>query len=752
MRDARMTGAVPIGAGVGTGMGPGLNAEQAPTSHDTSTGRIADTLSQLFASPDRTARAARLKPTDETRARHWALVFSAVVIIAFNGIAAWQLRTDYRAGLAQAGFHAATLARSLAGDASLAYLDEAAFAGRVERLELRPGMTVVREQAGTSRVPYGAGAIEARAVITGTTQQVAVSIPTRAALADWYATLPFHLVLMAGASFFICVLGGGLVRQIERKSAADVALKDSEQRFELAFAGARCGIWDWDLAAGRLYWSAPMFALLGEKPRAARLSPDQVMDYVHPDDRHILQEVEDSVRRGTLGYDTTFRLRHSSGDWVWVRAKGQVWRGLTASSERLVGIAIDITEQKHAEARERMANARLRDAVESISEAFSLWDAKGRLVLANDKFRAFHGLSRDAVPQGTTARTLGLRSDEGELLLPGRMADATHPEHQEVKLPGGRWLHLSERRMRDGGIVSVGTDITALKHQETELVRKGEALTNTVTDLEASRRKLQAQASQLVQLAEKYAGAKTKAEAASRSKSEFLANMSHELRTPLNAIIGFSQVMQQQMFGPLGAEKYNEYAHDINASGQHLLDVINDILDMSKIEAGKWTLETAEIDLAETVDETLRIVSGRAAEAKINLVVEPIQIPALQADKRAVKQVLLNLLTNGIKFTPEGGTVRVTAEHVDGDGFASVRITDTGIGIKAADLDKIGRPFEQVESHHVRTHEGTGLGLALSRSLVELHGGLFAITSTPGEGTQVRFSLPVADARNTQEA
>lgn len=723
-----------------------LSASAGPISpaNPTSGTRFSATLGRLMASPDRAARVPRQPVSDETRARLWALIFSAIVIVAFNGIAAWQLRTDYRAGLAQAETHATTLAQALAGDASLAKLDQGRFAARIATLKLRPGMTVALERAGLASQPGTDKGIEARAVISGSTRQVMVSLPIRAALADWYATLPFHLVLMAGASFFICVLGGGLVRQIERKSAADIALKDSEQRFELAFAGARCGIWDWDLSAGRLYWSAPMFALLGEKPRAARLSPDQVMNFVHPEDRHILQEVEDSVRRGTLGYDTTFRLRHSSGDWVWVRAKGQIWRGLTASSQRLVGIAIDITEQKHAEARERMANSRLRDAVESISEAFALWDAKGRLVMANDKFRAFHNINRDAVPAGTTARDLALRTADGELLLPGRMADAQNPQHQEVKLPGGRWLHLSERRMRDGGIVSVGTDITALKHQESELIRKGEILAETVTDLESSRQKLQSQASQLVQLAEKYAGAKTRAEAASRSKSEFLANMSHELRTPLNAIIGFSEIMRNEMFGPLGAAKYQDYAGDINASGQHLLEVINDILDMSKIEAGKLSLETTQLDINEPIQDTLRMVAGRAENAQVSLIAEHADVPLAQADRRAIKQVLLNLVTNGIKFTPAGGTVCIEVEHPDDADFLELTVTDTGIGIDAADLEKLGKPFEQVESNYLKTHEGTGLGLALSRSLVELHKGTLSIHSSPGEGTCVTVTLPVA--------
>jgi len=718
----------------------------------TRSGPSGSALSQLFHTAN--TGVAGSNASMEMRARLWAFLFCGLVLVAFNAVAAWQLRTDYQAGLAQAKTHATALARALAGDANVANMDFGSYADRVANLQVKPGMMITRERAGTTPLGNESRSIEARAIITGSTQQIAVTIPVRAALADWYTTLPFHLVLMAGASFFICVMGGGLVRQIERKSAADLALRDSEQRFELAFAGARCGIWDWDLNASRLYWSAPMLALLGEPAKAARLSSEQVMDYVHPEDRHILQEVEDSVRRGTLGYDTTFRLRHSSGEWIWVRAKGQIWRGIAADTQRLVGIAIDITEQKQAEARERMANARLRDAVESISEAFSLWDSRGRLVMANEKFRAFHKIDRDAVPFGTTARDLDLRTSDGALLLPGRLADARDPAHQEVKLPGGRWLHLSERRMRDGGIVSVGTDITALKHQEAELVRKGEILSETITDLEGSRRTLQSQASQLVQLAEKYAGAKAKAEAANRSKSEFLANMSHELRTPLNAIIGFSEIMRKQMFGPLGAAKYEAYADDIHSSGQHLLEVINDILDMSKIEAGRHSLDRSEFDPADVIEETLRIVSGRANEADVSLEKGPVEVSCLIADRRAVKQILLNLLTNGVKFTPRGGQVRVSVATDSEDGAALFSVRDTGIGIDEADLQRLGQPFEQVESNYLKTHEGTGLGLALSRSLAELHGGTLTIESLPGEGTCVSFTIPVRSqtAVGTSEA
>ncbi|PKQ00562.1 MAG: hypothetical protein CVT73_24630, partial [Alphaproteobacteria bacterium HGW-Alphaproteobacteria-12] len=226
------------------------------------------------------------------------------------------------------------------------------------------------------------------------------------------------------------------------------------------------------------------------------------------------------------------------------------------------------------------------------------------------------------------------------------------------------------------------------------------------------------------------------------SKSEFLANMSHELRTPLNAIIGFSEIMGSGLFGELGSPKYKEYATDIHASGTHLLELINDILDMSKIEAGRMTLEAQPLDVAEVTEESLRLVSGRADLAKVTIENELPQLPAVNADKRAVKQVLLNLLSNAVKFTPPGGSI-----HLKGgtkDGFVSIAVEDTGIGIPASAMPKIGRPFEQVESQHSKKHKGTGLGLALSRSLVELHGGTLTLESTEGVGTTVSFTLPVA--------
>ncbi len=315
-----------------------------------------------------------------------------------------------------------------------------------------------------------------------------------------------------------------------------------------------------------------------------------------------------------------------------------------------------------------------------------------------------------------------------------------------MQLGDGRWLQINERRTKDGGFVSVGTDITALKQHEERLLESERELMNTVRDLQKSRMALEQQSQRLADLAEKYSREKTRAEEANRSKSEFLANMSHELRTPLNAVIGFSEVMVQQFFGPMGSDKYVDYAKDIHRSGQYLLDVISDILDMSKIEAGRLQLEIKAASIPAILEESLRIVLPRAQEGKVEVAIKVPKTLELEADKRALKQVFINLIANAVKFTPEGGRVNVTAKKQDQ--MVMIVIADSGIGIPARELEKLGRPFEQVENQFTKTKSGSGLGLAISKSLVELHGGTLDIDSEERKGTTVTVLLPRVAAKS----
>jgi len=244
----------------------------------------------------------------------------------------------------------------------------------------------------------------------------------------------------------------------------------------------------------------------------------------------------------------------------------------------------------------------------------------------------------------------------------------------------------------------------------------------------------------------------TSAESANRTKSEFLANMSHELRTPLNAIIGFSEVMGTGVFGPLGNEKYRDYVGNIHDSGRHLLDIINDILDVSKIESGSMELLEETMTVSVVVAASIRLVRERALRGGITLKTDlPPHLPLLRGDSRRIKQILLNLLSNAVKFTPSGGTVCVSVERTP-DGGLMLRVTDSGIGMKPEDIPLALIPFRQIDSGLARRHEGTGLGLPLTRALVELHDGQLNLSSRLGEGTEVRVWFPVHRLRETEQA
>jgi two-component system cell cycle sensor histidine kinase PleC len=435
-------------------------------------------------------------------------------------------------------------------------------------------------------------------------------------------------------------------------------------------------------------------------------------------------------------------MRHASGHWVWLRARCELVQQPGETGPHLIGIAVDVTEQKTLAQKTVEADSRLRDAIETIPEAFVLWDAQNRLVLCNSNFQQLHNLPDEVIAPGTPYE-LVVEAGRKPIVSSQVTGSNERPGARtfEARLDDDRWLHVSERRTKDGGYVSVGTDITPIKAHEEKLMASEQRLMRTIADLRASQQTLERQADELADLADKYAEEKTKAEEANEAKSKFLANMSHELRTPLNAIIGFSEIMQSAMFGPLGTEKYGEYCRDIHQSGQYLLDVINDVLDMSKIEAGRIRPDLAEIRVGRLLNAAMRIVSARADDKRLTLTADIAHGLRVVADARLLKQIVLNLLSNAVKFTPEGGHVIVRARSSGRQ--LRIVIADTGIGIPKDALARLGRPFEQVESHVSRTHQGSGLGLAIAKSLTELHGGTLHIRSTPGRGTVVLLRMPV---------
>ena len=310
-----------------------------------------------------------------------------------------------------------------------------------------------------------------------------------------------------------------------------------------------------------------------------------------------------------------------------------------------------------------------------------------------------------------------------------------------------------ERRVEERS-VELEREITERKRAEERLLASEDGLKKRVADLEEARRELEEQGTNLVGLAGDLRVARDDARAANRAKSEFLAAMSHELRTPLNAVIGFSEIIRDETFGPVGSVQYRNYASDFHESGQHLLALINDILDLSKIESGTDELHEDEIDIAEITRAALKLVRQRAEQGGIKLALElQDRLPALRADQRKLKQILVNLLSNAVKFTDAGGEVTLRTWCRMDSGYV-FQVVDTGIGIAPEDIPRALVQYGQVDGDLNRQYEGTGLGLPLTKALVEQHGGTLDFQSEVGVGTTVTARFPakriVASPDNVQ--
>ena len=596
-------------------------------------------------------------------------------------------------------------------------------------------------------LPNGNGALAIAHVIRSLPGQVVIIQERLDTL--WQSDAALSVTLSATTGFVVLILGFAFHWQSTRAREGDLINDAVRGRIDTALNRGRCGLWDWDLSRGRIFWSQSMFTMLGLDTRSDLLTFGEVNALVKSDDIDLFAIADQLISSKIDHIDQTFRMQHTDGHWIWLRVRCELSQAAGDAGLHLIGIAVDITEQKSLAERTVEADLRLRDAIETIPEAFVLWDAEDRLVLCNSHFQRLHKLPDSAVAPGTSYETVIEVGSMPEVRsrLQESSGQAPGARTFEAQIEDGSWLHISERRTKDGGYVSVGTDIARIKEHEQKLVDNDLRLRATVIDLKRSQTALERQALELADLAEKYSEEKTRAEEANQTKSKFLANMSHELRTPLNAIIGFSEIMGSGMFGTLGSEKYQEYCHDILTSGHYLLEVINDILDMSKIEAGRMKLDMEPLDLSKTLAESLRVVSGRADDKHLQLDADIDGSFSVVADRRAVKQIIVNLLSNAVKFTPDGGKVTVRSRLL-GDSIV-LMIADTGIGIAPQSLLRLGRPFEQVESQLTKTYHGSGLGLAIARSLTNLHGGSMRLRSKLGTGTVVCVSLP-RDARNAK--
>jgi two-component system cell cycle sensor histidine kinase PleC len=614
-------------------------------------------------------------------------------------------------------------------------------------------LTILGASAGVVEIPLADGnrAFATVRTLASGRGQLAITQSRVDALARWRSDTTLTVTLSATTGFVLLILGFAFHWQATRAREADLIYDTVRSRIDTALNRGRCGLWDWDIARGRIYWSHSMFAILGLSPRDELMTFGEVSRLVHPEDIKLYEVAAQLADATANAIDHEFRMLHANGRWVWLRARCEMVHQPNEPGLHLIGIAVDVTEQKTLVEKTAAADLRLRDAIETIPEAFVLWDADNRLVLCNSNFQDLHNLPETAISAGTSyedvvdaGRKHVIRTkvmSEGPVVPGARTFEA--------QLDDGHWLHISERRTKDGGYVSVGTDITPHKLHEKKLMDSEQRLIATIADLRNSQHKLETQARQLSEMAQKYADEKNRAEEANQTKSKFLANMSHELRTPLNAVIGFSEIMESGMFGALGADKYYEYCRDIRESGQYLLDVINDILDMSKIEAGRIKLDLEDVELDPALADALRVVTARAQDKRLKVTSSIAPDVRFKADRRAVKQIALNLLSNAVKFTAAEGEIAVRGRV--SRGAVSIAIQDTGIGIPRDALQKLGRPFEQVESQLTKTHHGSGLGLAIAKSLVDLHGGSMRIFSRYGTGTIVAVRFPIDGPPAEQE-
>ncbi|MGH7112216.1 MAG: PAS-domain containing protein [Stellaceae bacterium] len=378
-----------------------------------------------------------------------------------------------------------------------------------------------------------------------------------------------------------------------------------------------------------------------------------------------------------------------------------------------------ISDLQRGEARLKRESALLQTTLESMGEGLSVFDRQGRLAAWNRRFCELLDLPTPTlgVSLAEILTRQAVRGDFGAVdpanEVERRLAEFYRdvPQIKERFLPNGRVLQIRRGAMPDGAVLSMYSDITDLKTSQAKLIE-----------------------------------ARRQAEAASHAKSEFLANMSHELRTPLNAVIGFSEVIGNQVFGPLRNDKYIEYIKDIHSSSLHLLSIINDVLDMSKIEAEKLDLARIPLRLQSVAATAARVLRERAASRRIAILTEfAAEDVVIRADERAIKQVFLNLLGNAIKFSHESGAIRLRVAQEERES-AIVEIEDHGIGMTVEEQERALEPFSQAQATTTKIYGGTGLGLPITKGLVEAHGGRLTITSRPGHGTTVRLALPTEAA------
>ncbi|WP_425404276.1 PAS domain S-box protein [Hwanghaeella sp.] len=459
---------------------------------------------------------------------------------------------------------------------------------------------------------------------------------------------------------------------------------------------------------------------------------------IHLEDRD--QAVEEHRRAATDGMEHEFeyRMLSRSGAVLWMRhlttVEDRAGAGTVDGDKpgQVRGVIVDVTEQKILEDRFRQREHWKSMVLENAPDAILTVGSELRIQSFNAAAEKVFGWPRDEI----VGQSINLLVPEEHRNAHTAMAMAYMNKDQQVARTMGDWRLLQGRR-RDGSLFPI---MVRLGHSDIGSQYLVTAIVRDMTDVDRRNRELSDLSQQLaVQL--------ELAENANKAKSQFLSTMSHELRTPLNAIIGFAELLESEAFGPLGAERYRHYAGDIRTSGQHLLSIINEILDLSRIEAGRIDLQIEDINLSEAVGNAIDATRPVIRKADLTVTSDiPEALPPLRADQRSIHQILLNLLSNAAKFTPPGGRIAITACMADVTPDIEIAVEDNGRGIPAHILPTLGTPFQKAGSAHDASNPGTGLGLAISRGLAEQMGGSLRIESAEGEWTRITVTLPAAQS------
>lgn len=493
-------------------------------------------------------------------------------------------------------------------------------------------------------------------------------------------------------------------------------LRRERTQFALAERAANFGYWRHDLVTQSSEWSPGMYRLLGINPEEVAPDGEWLLDHIVAEDREKVK----AAQRAAIHNRSPFYYRTHSlerfGPIKIVDTHGELELGDDGKVVAILGVCHDVTKEVLAETARQRAERRYRLMAEEASDAILLYAPGGRIVFTSSALERITGRS-------------GHEIEESKFLNFVHPSDAEEANKVRSRPPKNETVTVCYRLLhRKGHYVWLEVTIRGVYDDVTGQYLNTIAVLRDISERKAQELEMRA--------------ARDTAEQASRAKSAFLANMSHELRTPLNAIIGFTDIMRREMFGEMGHTRYKEYSNLIHDSGQLLLDLISDLLDMAKIEAGKLKLYYETFDLDETISDCVHLVRPRALASNIDLQIQVDQAGRkVEADRRALKQILLNLLTNAVKFTFSGGHVAVIAE-AHGPNI-KIRVKDDGIGISKEDLPRLGHAFEQVVADPMLAKAGTGLGLALVNALIKQHNGTFRIESEEGFGTEVTIEFPL---------